>query len=144
MSALRSWSEIRLYIVVRNEQVQFWAPAAAASGVSLVMAYLNGVAIPQLLSLRTLIAKWVGTCCSVAANLALGPEAPMVRCPVCMHLNHSMGHAACIRFDVMKQNALKAPKTSALCRMRSDSGSFWCADTPGRSSGSCHHPRSLR
>jgi chloride channel 7 len=59
-------------------QVQFWAPAAAAAGVSLVMAYLNGVAIPQLLSLRTLIAKWVGTCCTVGANLALGPEAPMV------------------------------------------------------------------
>ena len=38
-------------------QAQFWAPAAAAAGVSLVMAYLNGVAIPDLLSLRTLIAK---------------------------------------------------------------------------------------
>ena len=40
-------------------QAQFWAPAAAAAGVSLVMAYLNGVAIPDLLSLRTLIAKCV-------------------------------------------------------------------------------------
>lgn len=59
-------------------QAQFWAPAAAAAGVSLVMAYLNGVAIPNLLSVQTLIAKWVGTCCSVGANLALGPEAPMV------------------------------------------------------------------
>ena len=39
-------------------QAQFWAPAAAAAGVSLVMAYLNGVAIPDLLSLRTLIAKY--------------------------------------------------------------------------------------
>ena len=44
-----------------------------------MQAYLNGVAIPELLSLRTLIAKLVGTCCSVAANMTLGPEAPMVR-----------------------------------------------------------------
>ena len=42
-------------------QAQFWAPAAAAAGVSLVMAYLNGVAIPDLLSLQTLIAKWAST-----------------------------------------------------------------------------------
>ncbi len=44
-------------------QAQFWAPAAAAAGVSLVMAYLNGVAIPDLLSLRTLIAKCVQLHC---------------------------------------------------------------------------------
>lgn len=62
-------------------QAQFWAPAAAAAGVSLVMAYLNGVAIPELLSLRTLIAKFIGTCCSVGANMTLGPEAPMVHTP---------------------------------------------------------------
>lgn len=69
-------------------QVQFWAPAAAAAGVSLVMAYLNGVAIPDLLSLHTLIAKWVGTCCSVGANLTLGPEAPMV----CLYHAHVSTH----------------------------------------------------
>lgn len=38
-------------------QVQFWAPEAAGGGVTLVMAYLNGIFIPHLLNLRTLIAK---------------------------------------------------------------------------------------
>jgi chloride channel 7 len=74
-------------------QAQFWAPAAAAAGVSLVMAYLNGVAIPDLLSLRTLVAKFVGTCCSVAANMTLGPEAPMVHLGACAA--HVTTHAAC-------------------------------------------------
>ena len=79
-------------------QVQYWAPAAAAAGVSLVMAYLNGVAIPDLLSLHTLIAKWVGTCCSVGANLALGPEAPMV--------GPSHLHTLLIAFDVVQASSV--------------------------------------
>ena len=77
----------------RITQAQFWAPAAAAAGVSLVMAYLNGVAVPNLLSLRTLVAKFVGTCCSVGANMTLGPEAPMVHLGACAA--HVTTHAAC-------------------------------------------------
>ena len=41
-------------------QVQFWAPQASGAGVSLIMAYLNGNAIPDLLSLRALVAKFSG------------------------------------------------------------------------------------
>ncbi|CAK0780533.1 hypothetical protein CVIRNUC_005084 [Coccomyxa viridis] len=84
-------------ILIGSCLAQFWAPAAAAAGVSLVMAYLNGVAIPDLLSLRTLIAKWVGTCCSVSANLALGPEAPMIHLGGCAA--HVATHAACVALD---------------------------------------------
>jgi len=40
--------------------VQFWAPQASGAGVSLIMAYLNGNAIPDLLSLRALVAKFSG------------------------------------------------------------------------------------
>ncbi|KAK9812846.1 hypothetical protein WJX72_004634 [[Myrmecia] bisecta] len=58
--------------------VQFWAPAAAGGGVSQVMAYLNGSDVPDLLRLRTLVAKLIGTICGVASNMAVGPEAPMV------------------------------------------------------------------
>lgn len=41
-------------------QVQLWAPQASGAGVSLIMAYLNGNAIPDLLSLRALMAKFSG------------------------------------------------------------------------------------
>jgi H+/Cl- antiporter ClcA len=55
-------------------QVQYWANAAAGAGVTLVMAYLNGNHIPNLLRFSTLITKFVGTICSVSAGLPMGPE----------------------------------------------------------------------
>ena len=60
---------------------------------SLVIAYLNGTAVPRLLNHRNLITKWVGTVCGVAANLALGPEAPMVHLGACVA--HCYTHFAC-------------------------------------------------
>lgn len=65
-------------------QVQYWAPQAAGAGVTLVMAYLNGNHVPNLLRLRTLITKFIGTCCSVSAGLPMGPEGPMVHIGACL------------------------------------------------------------
>lgn len=45
---------------------------------TLVMAYLNGIFIPHLLCMRTLVAKIVGTTCGILSSLAVGPEGPMV------------------------------------------------------------------
>jgi Voltage gated chloride channel len=42
------------------------------------MATLNGNDIPELLRARTLITKILGTICSVASGLPIGPEGPMV------------------------------------------------------------------
>jgi H+/Cl- antiporter ClcA len=52
--------------------------------VTLVMAYLNGNHVPNLLRLRTLVSKFVGTICSVAAGLPMGPEGPMVHMGACV------------------------------------------------------------
>lgn len=60
---------------------------------SLVIAYLNGCAVPKLLSYENLITKWVGTILGVSANLALGPEAPMVHLGACVA--HCYTHVAC-------------------------------------------------
>ena len=65
-------------------QVQYWAPAAAGAGVTLVMAYLNGNHVPNLLRMRTLITKFVGTVCAVSAGLPMGPEGPMVHIGACV------------------------------------------------------------
>jgi hypothetical protein len=64
--------------------VQYWAPQAAGAGVTLVMAYLNGNHVPNLLRGRTLVAKFVGTVCSVSAGLPMGPEGPMVHIGACV------------------------------------------------------------
>ncbi|GAQ89049.1 chloride channel protein [Klebsormidium nitens] len=58
--------------------VSFWAPAAAGGGVTLVIAYLNGIAVPDFLRGSTLITKIIGTICTTTSGLALGPEAPLV------------------------------------------------------------------
>jgi chloride channel 7 len=65
-------------------QVQYWAPQSAGAGVILVMAYLNGNHVPNLLRLRTLVSKFVGTVCAVASGLPFGPEGPMVHMGACV------------------------------------------------------------
>jgi hypothetical protein len=52
--------------------------------VTLVMAYLNGNHVPNLLRLRTLLTKFIGTVCSVSAGLPMGPEGPMVHIGACV------------------------------------------------------------
>lgn len=60
------------------------APPATGAGVALVMASLNGVHVPKLLSLRTAVVKVVGTVCSVASGLPVGPEGPLVHVGACV------------------------------------------------------------
>jgi len=48
------------------------------------MAYLNGNFIPNLLNFKTLVFKFGGTVCGCAANLAVGPEGPMVHMGACI------------------------------------------------------------
>ena len=53
------------------------------------MAYLNGNAVPGLLTARTLSVKILGTTLGVASNLVLGPEAPLI------HIGACVAHVTC-------------------------------------------------
>ena len=55
-----------------------WAPTARGSGIPHVKGYLNGIKLPDVLSVPTLIAKVLGIACGVAAGLPVGREGPMV------------------------------------------------------------------
>ncbi|KIZ04574.1 Chloride channel protein CLC-a [Monoraphidium neglectum] len=77
--------------------VQYWAPQSAGAGVTLVMAYLNGNHVPNLLRLRTLVAKFVGTVFSVAAGLPMGPEGPMVHMGACVASVITYAQCTCLR-----------------------------------------------
>jgi chloride channel 7 len=49
-----------IMVTIATSMVQYWAPASAGAGVTLVMAFLNGNHIPNLLRFSTLITKFIG------------------------------------------------------------------------------------
>ncbi|KAM9752562.1 H(+)/Cl(-) exchange transporter 6 isoform 2-T2 [Menidia menidia] len=53
-------------------------PVAAGSGIPEIKSYLNGVKIPGIVRLRTLLCKAVGVLFSVAGGLFVGKEGPMI------------------------------------------------------------------
>ena len=52
----------------------FMAPAAAGSGIPMVKCYLNGIKIPNVVRVKTLIAKVLGLSLAVSGGLACGKE----------------------------------------------------------------------
>ncbi|XP_077991009.1 H(+)/Cl(-) exchange transporter 7-like [Glandiceps talaboti] len=53
-------------------------PVAAGSGIPQIKCYLNGVKIPNVVAMKTLVCKVVGVTMSMAAGLAVGKEGPMI------------------------------------------------------------------
>ncbi|CAK0901284.1 unnamed protein product [Prorocentrum cordatum] len=64
--------------------VCFVEPQAAGSGIPEVKCHLNGIEIPHLLALRTLLVKAPGVMFSVAAGLPCGKEGPMIHSGACI------------------------------------------------------------
>ena len=53
-------------------------PVACGSGIPEVKCYLNGIGIPRIIRVKTLLCKVVGVTLSTAAGLPVGKEGPMV------------------------------------------------------------------
>ncbi|KXJ22588.1 Chloride transport protein 6 [Exaiptasia diaphana] len=53
-------------------------PVAAGSGIPEIKSYLNGVKVPHVVRLKTLVCKAVGVLFSVAGGLFVGKEGPMI------------------------------------------------------------------
>ncbi|GFH15616.1 chloride channel protein [Haematococcus lacustris] len=62
------------YGLVAGSMGSFLSPQAAGSGIPDIRAYLNGIKIPNLLTIRTLVAKSVGVCFAIASGLVAGKE----------------------------------------------------------------------
>lgn len=91
------WAYSCALVVFAVALVQYWAPQAAGAGVTLVMAYLNGNHVPNLLRARTLVAKLIGTICSVSAGFPMGPEGPMVHIGACLASVITYAQCTCLR-----------------------------------------------
>lgn len=77
----------------------FVEPVAAGSGISEVKTTLNGMKIPRLLRMRTLVAKVVGTICSVAGGLPVGKEGPMIHSGSIVAAGLSQGKSSTLSYD---------------------------------------------
>ena len=66
------------YAAAAGGLVSFVEPLAAGSGIPELKTYLNGVHLPNLLKMKTLVAKLVGIMFSIGAGLIAGKEGPFV------------------------------------------------------------------
>ena len=64
----------------------FMGPGAIGSGMTELMAYLNGINYPKFFGMRTLFVKIFGLCLAVSAGLCVGKEGPLA------HIGAIIGH----------------------------------------------------
>ena len=55
-----------------------WSPVSTGSGIPHIKAYLNGVNVPKLLRIETLVCKVMGVIMSVVGGMPVGKEGPMI------------------------------------------------------------------
>jgi chloride channel 7 len=78
--------------------VVYFAPASAGSGIPQIKCFLNGIQIPGVVRLKTLISKAVGVSCAVGGGLAAGKEGPMIHSGAVVAAGISQGR--CITFPM--------------------------------------------
>ena len=65
-------------VIIGSFLISYIEPVAGGSGIPQVKCYLNGVKIPRIVRIKTLICKAVGVTLSVLGGLAVGKEGPMI------------------------------------------------------------------
>lgn len=68
-------------------------------GIPLVKCYLNGIKIPKVVRLKTLVVKAIGVITSVVGGLAGGKEGPMVHCGAVIAAGISQGKSSSFNKD---------------------------------------------
>ena len=76
------------------------APAARASGVPEIMAFLNGVRVPGVLNIWTFVVKFWSCSLGVAAGLPIGPEGPLIHMGAILGAAMSGFHSTTLHFDL--------------------------------------------
>eukprot|EP00889_Picochlorum_renovo_P002217 jgi/Picre1/29247/NNA_004639.t1 len=119
---------------VSASAVQWLAPGAAGSGVSLVMALLNGNDIAGLLTPMVFVVKLVGTALSRMACLALGPEAPLVHLGACVAsiVFYSGQRIVDLRRLRERREILRGDEGSGVFECESEACSVWSKKTAWR------------
>ncbi|XP_077591239.1 H(+)/Cl(-) exchange transporter 7 [Stigmatopora nigra] len=79
--------------------VAFLEPIAAGSGIPQIKCYLNGVKVPRVVRLKTLVVKVCGVICSVVGGLAVGKEGPMIHSGAVVAAGVSQGRSTSLKRD---------------------------------------------
>ena len=74
-------------------------PVSGGSGIPEIKCYLNGIDLPRVVRLKTLVCKVAGVTFSVAAGLPVGKEGPMVHSGSVVAASISQGRTKCWGVD---------------------------------------------
>ncbi|CAG0896280.1 unnamed protein product, partial [Cyprideis torosa] len=77
----------------------FFAPVSAGSGIPQVKCYLNGVKVPSVVRIKTLLIKAIGVTLSVTGGLAVGKEGPMIHSGAVIAAGISQGKSTTLGID---------------------------------------------
>eukprot|EP00092_Neocalanus_flemingeri_P026252 GFUD01028453.1.p1 GENE.GFUD01028453.1~~GFUD01028453.1.p1 ORF type:complete len:759 (+),score=230.31 GFUD01028453.1:82-2358(+) len=79
--------------------VAYIEPVAGGSGIPQIKCYLNGVKVPRVVRIKTLICKAVGVTLSVLGGLAVGKEGPMIHSGAVIAAGISQGKSTSLNID---------------------------------------------
>ncbi|XP_022612705.1 H(+)/Cl(-) exchange transporter 7 isoform X2 [Seriola dumerili] len=98
--SLLLWAVLNSAIVMGGAIiVAFFEPIAAGSGIPQIKCYLNGVKVPRVVRLKTLMVKVCGVICSVVGGLAVGKEGPMIHSGAVVAAGVSQGRSTSLKRD---------------------------------------------
>eukprot|EP01012_Entosiphon_sulcatum_P013207 TRINITY_DN1847_c0_g1_i1.p1 TRINITY_DN1847_c0_g1~~TRINITY_DN1847_c0_g1_i1.p1 ORF type:complete len:848 (-),score=140.93 TRINITY_DN1847_c0_g1_i1:21-2564(-) len=92
------WCNLAL-ATVASGLVSFIQPAATGSGVPEVMGELNGVHLPGVLRMRTLVVKIISVICCVASGLPVGAQGPLIHIGAMIGSGLSQGQSRAFHFQ---------------------------------------------
>ncbi|KAG8145863.1 putative Chloride channel protein [Naja naja] len=98
--SLLLWATVNAgFVMAGSLIVAFLEPVAAGSGIPQIKCYLNGVKIPHVVRLKTLVVKVCGVILSVVGGLAVGKEGPMIHSGAVIAAGVSQGRSTSLKRD---------------------------------------------
>ena len=91
----------------------FYGPGATGSGITELIAYLNGVNYPKLLSFESLFTKIFGVLFAVVGNLCVGKEGPMAH--IGAIIGASVAYLPLPKFEYLRNDWYKRELMAAGC-----------------------------
>ncbi|XP_076458922.1 LOW QUALITY PROTEIN: H(+)/Cl(-) exchange transporter 7-like [Babylonia areolata] len=88
------------FVLVASFLVAVVEPCAAGSGIPQIKCYLNGVKVPNVVRIKTLVSKVIGVVGAVVGGLAVGKEGPMIHSGAVVAAGVSQGRSTSLGFDL--------------------------------------------